>query len=52
MLSLEDTMASQPMNYLTSRGLLETAPEALNNALRVVLDSMEPMAYAAIFVTA
>ena len=38
-------MATQPLNYLTSRGFLETTPEALNNALRVVLDSMEPMIY-------
>ena len=38
-------MTIQPLNYLTSRGLRDTAPEALNEALRVVLDSMEPMAY-------
>ena len=38
-------MATHPANYLTSRGLIETAPEALNKALRVVLDSMEPMVY-------
>jgi len=38
-------MATEPMNYLTSRGLLDTAPEALNKALRVVLDSMEPLVY-------
>lgn len=38
-------MSTQTANYLTSRGLRETAPEALNEALRVVLDSMEPAAY-------
>jgi hypothetical protein len=38
-------MATDPANYLTSRGFLETSPEALNKALRVVLDSMEPMVY-------
>jgi hypothetical protein len=38
-------MATQPGKYLTSRGLHDTAPEALNEALRVVLESMEPMAY-------
>lgn len=38
-------MATHPINYLTSRGLLDTPPEALNNALRVVLDSMESMVY-------
>lgn len=38
-------MTTRRANYLTSRGLLETAPEALNEALRVVLDSMEPMVY-------
>ena len=38
-------MATQPAKYLTSRGLRDTAPEALNEALRVVLESMEPMAY-------
>ncbi len=38
-------MATHPMNYLTSRGLLETAPESLNNALKVVLGSMEPVVY-------
>lgn len=32
-------------NYLTARGLANTAPEALNEALRVVLESMEPMVY-------
>ena len=31
--------------YLTSRGLKETSPEALNEALRLVLERMEPMAY-------
>ena len=40
-------MATHPTNYLTSRGLLETSPEALNEALRIVLDSMEPMVYGA-----
>lgn len=38
-------MATHPMNYLTSRGFLETAPESLNNALKVVLGSMEPVVY-------
>ena len=38
-------MATHPTNYLTSRGFLDTTPEALNNALRVVLDSMESMVY-------
>lgn len=38
-------MALQPLNYLTSRGLLDTPAEALNDALRLVLDTMEPMAY-------
>jgi len=36
-------MATQPSNYRTSRGLLDTPPETLNNALRVVLDNMESM---------
>ncbi len=40
-------MATHPTNYLTSRGLLETSPEALNKALCIVLDSMEPMVYGA-----
>ncbi len=38
-------MATHPLNYFTSRGLLATTPEALNEALRVVLDGMEPMLY-------
>lgn len=38
-------MASQPMNYLASRGFNETSPEALNESLRVVLESMKPLAY-------
>lgn len=38
-------MATRPMNYLTSRGLLDTSPETLNNALRVVLDNMDSMVY-------
>lgn len=38
-------MTTQPANYLTARGLRNTAPEALNEALRIVLDSMEPMVY-------
>ena len=38
-------MAPRPMNYLTARGFRETSPEALHEALRVVLDSMEPMVY-------
>ena len=38
-------MPTQPAKYLTSRGLHDTAPEALNEALRIVLESMEPMAY-------
>ena len=38
-------MATQSANYLTSRGLRDTAPEALNEALRLVLEHMEPMAY-------
>jgi len=33
-------MASKPMNYLASRGFNETSPEALNESLRVVLESM------------
>ncbi len=32
-------------SYLTSRGFLETSPEALNAALRLVLENMEPMVY-------
>jgi hypothetical protein len=32
-------------NYLTSRGLKKTTPKALNQALRQVLEKMEPMAY-------
>ena len=35
----------QPLNYLTSRGLLDTAPATLNKALRTVLDGMEPIVY-------
>ena len=31
------------MTYLEARGLRDTAPEALNDALRTVLDSMAPM---------
>lgn len=38
-------MATHPSNYLTSRGFQDSSPEALNEALRVVLASMEPMAY-------
>ncbi len=38
-------MAMHPMNYLTSGALLDTPPEALNGALRVVLDGMESMVY-------
>ncbi len=38
-------MAVHSTNYLTSRGLHDTAPEALNEALRLVLEQMEPMAY-------
>ncbi len=38
-------MAVHSTNYLTSRGLHDTAPEALNEALRLVLAQMEPMAY-------
>ena len=38
-------MASQPMNYLAARGFNETSPEALNESLRVVLESMEPLAW-------
>ena len=38
-------MIPHPMNYLTARGFRETSPEALHKALRVVLDSMEPMVY-------
>ena len=38
-------MATQSANYLTARGLRDTAPEALNEALRMVLENMEPMAY-------
>jgi len=44
-LHLEGMMTTRPANYLISRGLRDTAPEALNEALRVVLESMEPMAY-------
>lgn len=38
-------MTPHPVNYLSARGFRETSPEALNEALRVVLDSMEPMLY-------
>lgn len=38
-------MTTRHANYLSSRGLRETTPDALNKALRVVLESMEPMAY-------
>lgn len=38
-------MTTRSANYLVSRGLSESDPQALNEALRVVLDSMEPMAY-------
>ena len=38
-------MKPHPMNYFTARGLLETSPEALNKALRVVLSGMEPIVY-------
>lgn len=31
--------------YLSARGLAETSPEQLNEALRKVLESMEPLAY-------
>ncbi len=36
---------TEPLDYLTSRGLSQTTPEALNDALRTVLDSMEPAAF-------
>ena len=38
-------MASQSMNYLAFRGFKDTSPEALNESLRAVLESMEPLAY-------
>lgn len=38
-------MATQPLNYLTTRGLLDTAPATLNKALQTVLDSMESIVY-------
>lgn len=38
-------MTPHPLNYLTARGFRETSPEALNEALRVVLDSMQTMVY-------
>ncbi|MEN8130410.1 MAG: hypothetical protein ABFS45_09510 [Pseudomonadota bacterium] len=38
-------MAVHATKYLTSRGFHDTAPEALNEALRLVLEHMEPMAY-------
>lgn len=38
-------MAVHSSKYLTSRGFHDTAPEALNEALRLVLEHMEPMAY-------
>lgn len=38
-------MSGQPTdNYFTARGLKGTAPESLNKAFRVVLESMEPLA--------
>lgn len=33
------------MNYFTARGLRDTSPEALNKALRVVLNVMEPIVH-------
>lgn len=38
-------MKTDPIDYLRSRGLSQTNPEALNDALRTVLDSMEPAAF-------
>ena len=38
-------MAAQPLNYLTARGFLDVAPIDLNEALRVILDNMEPTIY-------
>ncbi len=38
-------MKPEPTDYLRSRGLSQTNPEALNDALRTVLDSMEPAAF-------
>ena len=38
-------MTSHPLDYLTARGFRETSPEALNEALRVVLDSMQTMVH-------
>jgi len=38
-------VATHPSSYLTSRGFQDTSSEALNEALRLVLASMEPMAY-------
>lgn len=38
-------MTEQPPSYLTLRGLSESDPQALNEALHAVLESMEPLAY-------
>lgn len=38
-------MSQAAADYLAARGMKESAPEALNEALRQVLESMEPMAY-------
>ncbi|MGI9301611.1 MAG: hypothetical protein ACR2RB_02735 [Gammaproteobacteria bacterium] len=38
-------MATTNTNYLTARGLSDGDPQALNTALQLVLDSMEPLAY-------
>ncbi len=38
-------MKAKPLDYLTSRGLSHSTPEALNDALRVVLNSMEAIAF-------
>lgn len=38
-----DHARRRPFTYLEARGLRDTAPEALNDALHAVLDSMPPM---------
>ncbi len=38
-------MNTEPIDYLTLRGLSRSTPEALNDALRVVLNSMEATAF-------
>lgn len=38
-------MTTRSADYFAARGLRDTSPEALNEALRAVLDSMPPTAY-------